>query len=235
MNKEIQNLENKLFGKQGEVIDAKRKVLAEQRHKNTPDRNFSWQELAANPAVSALLLMVGRETSMVSREIILDHASLFNTLLDYHDSDIGSIEPLLLSDGDTKIVAVDEILGYVFSLDNQVSDSVPGNLKMTDATSGMVRTVKAVDNKLRGVVFCTAKENQMSYDPTGGVSTNVSNERYAIAMQAGNFTFTSEGLSGEIYPIIPTRGFVDHFFAYLGDVNYSFNDLMAAIVNETRP
>jgi hypothetical protein len=191
---------------------------------------LTWQKLSANKGIRPLSLKDGRQTSIEPGNTIMDQGFLAGLMLDSHDSAIGSIAPDTLVSETPKVYAAGNILGFVFVLDVTDRTGAPGSLTITDASSARTYKAKSQDGRLVGVVWCTEQEPVVNYDPTNGLTTTLSGEDALVNFNGGNFTFDATGLTGEIYPIIPHRGFVDGLFHAIGDSSYSFDDFVTDLI-----
>jgi hypothetical protein len=223
----LNKIEDTIFGK----VDEKSRANVEAASEKGA---LSWQEVSANKEVNSLVLASGRKTSIDSIKTLLDQGFVLNLMLENHDSVAGQIVPNVVSDGSPATFATGNILGFIFLLEVDDRTGAPGTLGISDAGGSRSYSIKSANGVIAGIVWCTVQEPVTNYNPTDGITTSLSSETSLMNFNSGDFVFTATGCQGEIYPIIPHRGFVDLITKAIGDSTYTFDKLSADLVKQMR-
>jgi hypothetical protein len=196
------------------------------------DDNLSGGEFIATRAIYPCFLEEGREISKNGFNFFIDNTMILDQMLKYHNAVKGIVNPVNLGAArpDYTLAGTNVFLGVVFSFDNINREGSPGVLTITDKGSGLVWQIKAIDNRVKGVIFCSQNEERFHFNDKDGVHVAESNENFVVVESIDDLEFATEGLDGEIYPILPTKGLQHELMRYVYDGDYDFSALCEELI-----
>jgi hypothetical protein len=204
------------------VSDAQRKAITEEQKMYLADLYMSGAEAVRARAASPIFLVRGQETSRNNKTIVIAPASINNWLNENPIPSVSQVNPVSIVN-ETKSIAQDDFLGFCFSFSNTDKDGAPGKLVITDAASGIITSIKAVEGRLVGACFACSPEQNPVFDEANGLVTEASTDRFYVDKPKGAVTFAATGLTGDIYPIVMVQSIADNFayFQRRGDIPFT--------------